>query len=515
MLHWPPFHKYTCKGLSCNDPWCLAVKTATICAWALHYTIDYYEDGEPYAKLHGIWQVCYETHLQCDCRKCEHITSSSECVQTEPCPNGVVPNTGFCYWRQPSVISSDPSDVIAAANGNGLTGVTGACNCCHPKSCIEPLEFNPDTCQCACKQLYCKISQVFNEATCMCECDNIQLCDSLHIWNPDTCECDCKSTCLPPKTAQDLVTCKCECPPIVCTDPPRTVLNDNTCECECPPTHCTDPLILNPTTCECECPDCPPGSTLDSDTCDCIGVCNQQQYHGSDYCEMVHCIEDPSRMCALTAGAICECPPGESSRSRREITDPGECNNTACPDNNSLRCKFYHYHNPSTGQEGCQCDDIDTATNTDEDCCIEKPSAPLGVDCSIYNAHGSDDCNSVSNREACEWKCDCSEIDDHEACIRSTCKDFPTVSCEYSQVTGCSCPRCCRDHPNKSAVFDCSTLDSFGSERCNQVLGGNTCQWTCPCNEINSQDACDMSTCIDDPNRRCQFDTAVGACFCT
>ena len=174
--------------------------------------------------------------------------------------------------------------------------------------------------------------------------------------------------------------------------------------------------------------------------------------------------------------------------------------------------RFYHYHNPSTGQEGCQCDD--TATSTDEDCCTEQPSAPLGMDCSVYNAHGSDECNAVLNGTACVWRCDCSEIDDREVCIRSTCRDFPTVRCEYGQETGCSCPRCCRDHPNKSAVFDCSTLESFGSKRCNRVKGGDTCQWTCPCNEISDKDACDMSTCIDDPNRQCQFDTTAGACFC-
>ena len=335
VLHWPPYNKNTCNGLTCSDPWCLAVETATICPWAIHYTVENGRGG-PYVKRHGIRKVCYETHLQCDCRKCEHITSSSECVQTEPCPNGIVSNKGFCYWRKSPVRSSDTTN-IAVVNDFEFK-LQGSCDCCHPKSCNEPLEFNPDTCQCECKQLDCEFPQVFHEETCECKCEEIQLCDSLHIWNNDTCECDCKSTCLlPPKTKQDPVTCECKCPPIFCTDPPHTVLNEDTCECECPPTQCTDPLVLNPTTCECDCPDCPPGSILDSDTCDCIGVCNQQQYHGSDYCEMVHCQQDPSRMCTLDANAICGCPPGESSCT--ELTDPGQCNSTICPDNNSLRCK--------------------------------------------------------------------------------------------------------------------------------------------------------------------------------
>ncbi|XP_065919686.1 keratin-associated protein 16-1-like [Dysidea avara] len=296
MLHWPPLYKHTCKGLFFSDPWCLAIKTKTICQWALHCTTEYGKGGQPYAKLHGTWQVCYETHLECDCRKCEHITKFSECVQTKPCPNGIIPNIGFCYWRNPSVTSSNPSNVVAA-KGIGLKGV---CDCCNSVPCIEPLEFNSDTCRCECQQQICEDPQIFNKETCMCECKEIWDCDSPHVWNPDTCECECNSTCLPPQTVQDLVTCECKCPLIFCTDP-HTVLNNDTCECECPPTQCTDPLILNQTTCECECPECPPGSTLDSDTCDCIGVCNQQQYHGSDYCEMVHCKEDSSRMCALNA----------------------------------------------------------------------------------------------------------------------------------------------------------------------------------------------------------------------
>jgi len=49
--------------------------------------------------------------------------------------------------------------------------------------------------------------------------------------------------------------------------------------------------------------------------------------------------------------------------------------------------------------------------------------------------------------------------------------------------------------PNKSIVYNCSTLELFGSERCDQVWGGENCQWTCPCNEISNQQACELSTC--------------------
>ena len=326
VLPWPPLYGRTCTGLFCRDPWCLALRRKTICRWAIHYTIEY-----GIVKFLGMWRVCYVTHFQCDCRKCEHIRNIFQCIQTKPCPNGNLLNGGFCYWRRSRlpIISAEPGTGVVVANRIALRR---GCDCCYPVSCIEPRRFNRATCQCECIPRVCRPPQVFNPRTCMCDCREIRDCPRPLVWNPDTCMCECNSTCLPPKV-QDPVTCECNCSEeMLCNIPPHTVLNYDNCECECPSINCTDPKLQNPTTCQCECPDCPLGSIPDN-MCNCIGNCTL--FHGSDYCEMVHCKDDPSRMCTLTVEGRCECSPN----SCEEITDPCRCNNTACPDNNSLQCR--------------------------------------------------------------------------------------------------------------------------------------------------------------------------------
>ena len=165
--------------------------------------------------------------------------------------------------------------------------------------------------------------------------------------------------------------------------------------------------------------------------------------------------------------------------------------------------RFYHHTNQSTGR--CQC-------NTDHGCCIKKSSAPPDTDCSIYNTHGSKRCNSIFDGTACEWVCQCKNITDAEVCVESTCLAQPNLTCVYSKEAGCDCPSCCKDHPDKNNAFDCATRHMLGTRRCNRVLGGRTCQWTCACSDIENEETCLLSTCIGSPRQRCRFNGR--SCFC-
>lgn len=167
--------------------------------------------------------------------------------------------------------------------------------------------------------------------------------------------------------------------------------------------------------------------------------------------------------------------------------------------------RFYHYVNPSTNRSGCQCDD----NKISDGCCIRKPSAPLGTtDCSIFNTFGSKQCNSV---RGCEWVCHCKNITDAKVCINSTCLAQPNLTCRYSSTVGCDCPSCCKDHPNNNNVFDCASLHMLGSRRCNRAIDSQTCQWRCECNDIDNAETCLLSTCANNPRKRCKFDES---CFC-
>ena len=164
--------------------------------------------------------------------------------------------------------------------------------------------------------------------------------------------------------------------------------------------------------------------------------------------------------------------------------------------------------NPSTNRRGCQCGD----NKIDDGCCIKKPSAPPGTDCSIFNTFGSKQCNSASRGRDCEWVCHCKNITDAKVCANSTCLAQPNLTCRYSSTTGCDCPSCCQDHPDKNNAFDCASLHMLGIRRCNRAIDHRTCQWRCGCSDIDNGETCLLSTCADNPRKKCTLEE--GNCFC-
>ena len=143
---------------------------------------------------------------------------------------------------------------------------------------------------------------------------------------------------------------------------------------------------------------------------------------------------------------------------------------------------------------------------------MKKLSAPQGTNCDVYNTIGSKECNSASQGEGCEWVCDCKNIRDAKVCINSTCLSQPSLTCTYSDITGCNCPSCCHNHPLSNNVFDCASLHMLGSIRCNRYMDGKTCQWRCGCSDINDKITCLRSTCVvGNQQKRCRFNEH---CFC-
>ena len=157
-------------------------------------------------------------------------------------------------------------------------------------------------------------------------------------------------------------------------------------------------------------------------------------------------------------------------------------------------------------RRGCHCD----MNKPDDGCCIKKPSALSGTDCSMYNTIGSRECNSI---RGCQWVCHCKNISDARVCYKSTCLAQPKLACVFSRNTGCSCPSCCQDHPEKKSTFDCALLHMSGTERCNKVVDGHTCQWRCPCSDIDNKSTCLLSTCANNEERRCTY-TDHDKCLC-
>ena len=98
-------------------------------------------------------------------------------------------------------------------------------------------------------------------------------------------------------------------------------------------------------------------------------------------------------------------------------------------------------------------------------------------------------------------------------CTNSTCLAHPNLACVFSRTTGCSCPSasCCQDHPEKNNGFDCALLHMAGTERYNTAVNGRTCHWRCPCSDIDNRNTCLLSTCANDPDRRCTY---TDKCFC-
>lgn len=146
---------------------------------------------------------------------------------------------------------------------------------------------------------------------------------------------------------------------------------------------------------------------------------------------------------------------------------------------------------------------------TDEGCCITEPSAPPGTDCSIHKTIDSRECNAIIG---CQWVCHCKNITDPSVCTRSTCLAQPNLACVFSNTTGCSCPSCCQDHPDKNSAFDCASLHMAGTQGCNEAEDSHTCQWTCPCSDIGNNETCLLSTCDNNPEQRCTYNN--DSCFC-
>ena len=129
----------------------------------------------------------------------------------------------------------------------------------------------------------------------------------------------------------------------------------------------------------------------------------------------------------------------------------------------------------------------------------------------MYNTIGSKQCNDAFQGKGCKWMCDCKNIRDAEVCVNSTCLSQPNLTCTYSGIAGCNCPSCCQDHPQSNNVVDCASLDTLGSIRCNKVKDGKTCQWKCGCNDINNEETCLSSTCVNNQQKKCTFDKH---CYC-
>lgn len=74
--------------------------------------------------------------------------------------------------------------------------------------------------------------------------------------------------------------------------------------------------------------------------------------------------------------------------------------------------------------------------------------------------------------------------------------------------------KCCMSHPRKpsqpleKANYDCSSLDNFGKERCNQVYGGNVCKWV-------SGDRCLKDKCKREPKFELHYGNYVDVGTCS
>lgn len=97
-------------------------------------------------------------------------------------------------------------------------------------------------------------------------------------------------------------------------------------------------------------------------------------------------------------------------------------------------------------------------------------------------------------------------------CAKSTCLAQPNLACVFNRTTGCSCQSCCQDHPDKSNDFYCATLHTAGTLKCNKAKDGHTCQWRCPCSDIDNKSTCLLSTCANDEDRKCTY--INNRCFC-
>ena len=119
---------------------------------------------------------------------------------------------------------------------------------------VQPLISDHLT-NCEGRKPQCLPQQRLNEITCRCDCVQQEQCQfSFQVFNPATCRCEpneCPNRCSQCET-QNSVTCGCE--PIQSCPPGKTI-DTQTCQCFCSNgLQCNNRLQrLNPNTCQCEC----------------------------------------------------------------------------------------------------------------------------------------------------------------------------------------------------------------------------------------------------------------------
>lgn len=225
-FHIPQIYKGACNILPCADDRCRTKVSQSKSKCVLVFRFQ----GGQWMNV-GYQNVQYIDHTECECKKCKHITSREECVETTACPNGNN-DRSYCYWKPffiPSELPLDTPQGRAVAELDKLDIdiepiPEGRCDCCSPRSCKPPFIFNRNKCRCVCQPIRCAPPKIFN-----------------------------------------MRACRCECPQTFCRLP--KILNPTTCRCECPAIRCPPPLRLNQVTCQC---DCPPGTTMNSDR-NCVG----------------------------------------------------------------------------------------------------------------------------------------------------------------------------------------------------------------------------------------------------
>ena len=331
IQYWPVIIKTTCDSLPCSEGKCtptaiLAPTRRRVLAYRIITT------PKPDIVILG-WRIVtiYNHKGPCTCPSCARFTTFDQCQCEDNCP-GFKPDRvyqdSYCFWNE----------TTTATSTRPLQYVNGQCECCKvPRICPPNHAFSRSDCECKCIRRVCPRPKYWNEGN-----------------------------------------CRCECPKIKC--PPPKYLNQENCRCECPKIKCPAYHIVHPVTCQCICRRrCPPGTTLDSRTCTCIGEC--RRFNGNDLCETVNC--SPTRSCQLDRGGNCDCEP---VRDCTDITDPKECVNTRCPNQPEFTCQYNAVNN-------CTCP-----------CCYPKTDPPT-YNCASISHHGPARCNAVWGGTRCVWQC--------------------------------------------------------------------------------------------------------------
>ncbi len=180
-FHWPRIYRGSCDNLFCRNPPCIARKTekVTKCVYV-------------YKKIDGKWinfgrqPRTYENHLECGCKSCNDIRTSSLCRSTKPCPNSDTPNS-FCYWI-PFIFTIQPPTIRPPTIGPPRLALAEAAAAPEPIDDLIPLPI-PTRGVCRCCTLRCKLPKIVSPR-CRCECPPSD-CKKGQTYNTTTCECEC------------------------------------------------------------------------------------------------------------------------------------------------------------------------------------------------------------------------------------------------------------------------------------------------------------------------------------